>query len=78
MRCPLHVSVDMVAVSEPRERPAGTTIDLHPARIALRCPVEGCRRWAVEYNAKPPEEGTRMWNAVGLKGHRDLDWLEVE
>ena len=77
-RCRYHLSREMVPSYDPETKHAGTETHLHGSRIALKCPVPGCWNVDVAYNAKPPDEGTRMWNAVGLKGHRDLDWLEVE
>ena len=78
MRCRYHLNREMVPSFDPETHHKGVETHLHRARIALRCPVPGCINCDVQYNAKPPEEGTRMWNAVGLKGRRDLDWLEVE
>ena len=77
-KCAYHVGTLLVPYQRTKEHRAGTTGTLYESGTGLRCPIPGCRWCDVQYNAKPPDEGTRMWNAVGLKGHRDLDWLEVE
>ena len=75
--CRYHVGTRMVPSFDPKTHHAGTETHLHQARVALKCPVPGCYNVDVMYNAKPPDEGTRMWNAVGLKGRRDVDWLDL-